>query len=408
MYAIIELISTSYMISGCMRILYLAFDVDIDGKTGDSIHVREVMRNFVKFDVDATLIAKSSKNKLLFRKVKIIKVKSIGLLGLGDISRFLINILVGSLELMANDYDVIYDRYSLLNVGGILGKLFNIPVIYELNGIIHDENKILNRNYIGTLKKYLEYWETFAFKLPQKFVVVTQGIKDYLIETYDINEGDIVVVENGFSVDIFENKSDINKNIKLNYGYIYICFVGHLLRWQGIKYLIKAAPDVIKQFPNVRFLIVGDGPVKKELMELTEEFGVSNNFIFTGSVPHEQVPSYINASDLCVAPFIIERNSKSGLSPMKLYEYLACGKAIVASNIPGVNELLRNSGGGSTVTPENPKELANTIAILLRNDDLRKTMGDRGRAYVIENHSWTSVTKKLLALCNKLSKDYSD
>lgn len=385
-----------------MRILYIAFDVDIDGKTGDSIHVREVIRNFVKFDVHTTLIAKSSKNKLLFGKVKVIKVRSIGILGLGLISRLFINILVGALELISKDYDVIYDRYSNLNVGGILGRLFRIPVIYELNGIIHDENKILNRNSTGTLMKYFEYWEIFTFRLPQKFVTVTQGIKDYLIENYGIKETDIIVIENGVSTDIFGQRPDIYENLNLNRKNNYVCFVGHLLRWQGIEYLIKAAPDLIKQFPNVRFLIVGDGPMKKELMELTGKTGVSNNFIFTGSVPHEHVPSYIGASDLCVAPFIMERNTRSGLSPMKIYEYLACGKAIVASNIPGVSELLRNSGGGLTVTPENPKELANTIAILLRNANLRKKMGTSGHEYVIENHTWTSVTKKLVILCKQV------
>jgi starch synthase len=384
-----------------MKILYIALDVDIDGETGPSGHVREVIRNFTKFDMNTTLIAKSSKNKPLFSKVKIVKVRSIGLPGLGLVSRLFVNILIGTFELITNDYDIIYERHTYLTMGGILGRLFRIPVIYELNGIISDENK-LHRDSIGTLMKYFEWWDRFAFVLPQKFITVTQGIKNYLIENYEIKEKDIVVVENGVSIDIFGYKSDNTENLDLNQDYNYICFIGVLAPWQGIEYLIKAAPSLLRQYPKVRFLIVGDGEMEKELMELTEKTGVSNNFIFTGSVPHEDIPLYINASDICVA---YKKPLRSGYSALKLYEYMACGKPVIASRVRGF-EILEENFAGILVEPENHEKLAEAMSKLLENKSLREEMGRNGKNHVVKNHSWEDASKKIEMTCKMTIADY--
>src|SRR5690606_2863783 len=131
----------------------------------------------------------------------------------------------------------------------------------------------------------------------------------------------------------------------------YVCFVGNLAPWQGVEYLVKAAPSILSRFPECHFLIVGDGVMKDNLLKLCRELGVEDKFIFTGVVAYDRVPLYINASDICAAPFILARNAKIGLSPLKLYEYMACGKTVVASNISGVSDVLEASGGGILVPP---------------------------------------------------------
>lgn len=387
-----------------MKILYMAFDVEIHGKSGEAGHVREVIRNFLKFDIHITLMAKASKNDLLFGKVKIIKVRHISIPRLGLISRFFINILVGAIELITNEYDLIYERYGYFTVGGILGRLFGIPVIYELNGIISDEYSISNKNSNGNFMKIFKFWEKFTFTLPQNFVTVTQGIKDYLINDYEIEGNNIFVVENGFSIDIFGSKPDINEKLNLDIEKNYICFVGLLATWQGIEYLIQAAPNIIRLFPNARFLIVGDGPMKKELMELADNIGVFNNFIFTGSVPHEHVPSYINASEICVA---YKKPLRSGYSALKLYEYMACGKPVVASRLKGF-EILENNFSGLLAEPENPEKLANAIITLLENKHLREEMGRNGREHVMKNLSWEAATRKIEKACKIAVADHKN
>ena len=183
--------------------------------------------------------------------------------------------------------------------------------------------------------------------------------------------------------------------------YKYVCFVGNLAPWQGTEYLIQAAPHILKECSDVRFLVVGDGKMRGEMENKALQLDVFDQFIFTGMVPYEQVTYYINASTICVAPFIIARNEKIGLSPLKMYEYLACGKPVVASDIPGVRHLLNMSDSGVLVEPENSEELAIAILRLLHNEELRKGMGMRGRKYIVENHSWGAAARKVADVCER-------
>jgi glycosyltransferase involved in cell wall biosynthesis len=217
------------------------------------------------------------------------------------------------------------------------------------------------------------------------------------------------VVSNGANTSLFKplDQRACRKELSLDPEICYICFVGNLAPWQGIEYLVKAAPSIISRFPECRFLIVGDGVMKNELLKLSRELGVEDKFIFTGVVPYDRVPIYINASDVCAAPFIFARNAKIGLSPLKLYEYMACGKPVVASNISGVSDALEDSKGGIPVLPENPDALSEAVLKLLENPDLRIKLGLKGLSYVTENYSWYCVAKQVDRICKSGLQDKS-
>jgi glycosyltransferase involved in cell wall biosynthesis len=138
--------------------------------------------------------------------------------------------------------------------------------------------------------------------------------------------------------------------------------------------------------------------MKREWMQQAEKLWINNMFIFTGSVPYEKVPLYINASDICVAPFRIKRNMKIGLSPLKVFEYLACEKPIVSSEILNL-EFIEQQNLGILVKPEDPDELAKAIIKLLKDDKLREEMGKNGRKYVVKNHSWEAIGRKTAEIC---------
>ncbi len=150
------------------------------------------------------------------------------------------------------------------------------------------------------------------------------------------------------------------------------------------------------------FRVTSEGQMKEELVELVDKTGVSDKFIFTGTVPYEEVPKYINASDVCVVP---KRPLKSGYSPLKLYEYMACGEPIVASRISGF-EILEQQNAGILVEPENPEELAKAIIKLLKDEKLREEMGKNGREYVVKHHSWESVARKVAEVCESAIREY--
>jgi glycosyltransferase involved in cell wall biosynthesis len=274
-----------------------------------------------------------------------------------------------------------------------------IPSIVEVNGIVLDELKV-NPNSQSFAYRVFSYLalrsENFNYRHCDRIVSVTDKLRDELVRLYSVPESKIYVINNGANTDVFKplGLEQTRAKLQLENSKKYVCFVGHLAAWQGVEFLIHASPLILEKCPDAHFLVVGDGVMRDKLMEIASRLGLSDKFTFTGRIPYEEVPLYINAANVCVAPFIKERNSKIGLSALKTYEYLACGKPIVASGISGVKDLIEASGGGVSVTPEDPNELANAVVRLLLDESTRVLMGEKGRRYVVENHSWEELQER--------------
>lgn len=294
------------------------------------------------------------------------------------------------------DIDVIYRRHNLFNSEHILSGLFRIPSVKEVAGIISDETKTRRQGDRVSLW-VITAVEKFNMPGADRLIAVTSKLKDVLRDDYRVPEDRIAVIWNGANTDLFKpmDAGDAREQLGLSQSESYVCYIGSLTQWQGVEHLINSAPLVLAEFPETRFLIVGDGIMREELVALAKHSGVSDRVIFVGFVPYEQVPRYINASDVCVAPFVSnERSERTGLSPLKLCEYMACGKPVVTSAISGL-EIVESSTSGILVAPGDHRELASAILKLLRTPELRKKMGENGRKYVVENRSWESVARKL-------------
>ncbi len=317
-------------------------------------------------------------------------------------------------------FDVLYTRNPNFGfLAGLFCKNRCKRIIYELNGIPEDEKNLFREKSEGDKFSHPEKRSSFsnryfstharlklfilkkALEFSDKIIAVTPGIKSNLEKGYNVPGEKIVVVSNGANTSLFRplEQETCRRELGLDLKIPFVCFVGNLAPWQGVEYLIKAAPSILSRFPECHFLIVGDGVMKDNLLKLCRELGVENRFIFTGVIAYDRVPLYINASDICTAPFIFARNAKIGLSPLKLYEYMACGKPVVASNISGVSDVLEASEGGIPVLPENQGALAEGILKLLENPELRMKLGSKGLSYVTENYSWYSVAKKVNEVC---------
>jgi glycosyltransferase involved in cell wall biosynthesis len=295
--------------------------------------------------------------------------------------------------------DAIYSRQSDFTfIPLIISKYFRIPCFVEVNGLITDEMKMFGASKIRIA--FTKLSEKLGYENANKVIAVTKGVKDGIIKLYNVPDEKIVVIGNGANIDLFRpiNQDLVKKELKLDPDVTYICFVGHLIPWQGIEYLIQAAASILASCPDTNFLIVGDGSMKDKWIRQAQGLGVNNKFIFTGSVPYEKIPLYINASDVCVAPFIRKRNMKIGLSPLKIFEYLACEKPIVASNIPNL-EFIEQQNVGILVRPEDPEELAQSIIKLVKDKKLREEMGKNGRVYVVKNHNWETIGRRIAEIC---------
>ena len=288
--------------------------------------------------------------------------------------------------------DIIYRRHHLFNGEYLLAKLFRIPSVKEVNGIVADEAKITKQGDRVSLW-VIDRIEQFNMPKADKIIVVAPKLKELLHWEYGIKSDRITVIQNGANTDLFKPADviQVRDELNLRQDCSYICFVGILVQWQGIEYLIRSMPLVLSECPQTQLIIVGDGQMKQELMNLAERVGVLNKTIFVGVVPYHKVPLYMNASDVCVAPKV---GLRSGYSPLKLCEYMACGKPVVASRASGL-EILEDSQGGILVEPGNSLELATAITRLLQDKELRKQMGENGRRYVLQNLSWESVARRV-------------
>ncbi|MDY9926407.1 glycosyltransferase family 4 protein [Methanosarcina sp.] len=339
----------------------------------------------------------------------------------GSLLTLTLNYFRSSARLVGSEtFDVFYTRNPNFGfLAGLFCKGRCKALVYELNGIPEDESSLFksrcskeNSLQEGKMINLSRYFSSAkarlkvsvlkkALGLSDKIIAVTPGIKANIESAYNIPGKKITVVSNGANTSLFKplGQGECRNDLGFDPETPYICFVGNLAPWQGVEYLVKAAPSILSGFPECRFLIVGDGVMKNELLNLSKELGVADRFIFTGVVAYDRVPAYINASDICAAPFILARNAKIGLSPLKLYEYMACGKPVVASAISGVADVLEASEGGIPVSPENPQALAEAISKLLENQELRAKMGSKGLSYVTENYSWHSVAKQVDGVC---------
>jgi glycosyltransferase involved in cell wall biosynthesis len=376
--------------------IFVVCGVWLDGRDAQTIHIQEVFKNLAKLTETYLFVPKPQKT--VNDAQNIIYIPSvIPVFKSAFFQIFLFLYLIYYCSKLSPD--VLYSRYSTLNFSSpLISKIFRIPYVVEINGLVRDEMKMNNRPKL--ILKITKLSEKLNYKHAKKIVAVTQGVKKGIINLYNIPSDKIVVIENGANTDLFKpiNQKEARKELKFDHDVKYVCFIGNLAPWQGVEYLIQSTPAILKEIPNTKVLIIGDGIMKKELMERAVKTGVSENFIFTGSVPYEEVPKYINASDVCVAPFIRARNERIGLSPLKIYEYSACGKPVVSSRIPNL-EFIEENNAGILVEPENPEELAKAIIKLLEDKKLGGEMGRNGREYVVKNHSWEVVVRKVAEVC---------
>jgi glycosyltransferase involved in cell wall biosynthesis len=386
--------------------IFLVYYGSFNTKSGSNIHILELLRNLKKY-TDIVLFAPGQKSvDRALPGVKYVPVID---------NKYLVQ---PSYEFMLSFYllysciknrpDVLYLRQNSFPFFPIiLCKILKIPSIVEVNGLVLDELKVNPNSQSFAYRVFSSLAlrsENFNYRHCDRIVSVTDKLKDELVRLYSVPENKISVINNGANTDLFKplDLEQTKAKLQLENSKKYVCFVGHLAAWQGVEFLIHASPLILEKCPDARFLIIGDGVMKDNLLKITSELELSDKFTFTGRTLYENVPLYINAADVCVAPFIKERNSKIGLSALKTYEYLACGKPIVASNISGVRDLIESSGGGISIAPENPEELAAAVVKLLLDENTRILMGDKGRRYVIENHSWDGVARKILDLCKNI------
>jgi len=296
--------------------------------------------------------------------------------------------------------DILYVREMVLSLTPfVLSRIFNKPMITEINGDLLTEFDLAG--YPRVLLVAVRWVETIVCKGSRALVCVTEGLGDIFRNRYRLSNDKIKVIPNGTDTDRFHplDPNDCRDRLGIDADTKVVGFVGTFVPHQGLSYLIKSAKIILDKCPDVAFLLVGDGPMRKDLMKMLQAMNVKDHFLLPGAVPHNQVVLFINAMDVCVAPFTRSRNERIGLSPLKIYDYVACGKPVVASDIKGVGDLLRRHEVGIAVSPENPTALARGILSALEDDELANRCLHKGPAIIKERFTWQITAQKVAEVC---------
>lgn len=269
-----------------------------------------------------------------------------------------------------NRYDIIHTHSLKADLwGAIAGGLANMPMVVST---VHNEEQILKIPIL----KLLEGW--VVNRLDDFIIAVSDGVKRFLVREAGFPIDKIRVVRYG--IDPSDIEIDMKKNIRQELGIEndapLIGCVGRLISQKGHKYIIEAARKVIENFPKVRFLIVGKGPLEKMLKRMSRDLKISSSIIFTGF--REDVYSIIDKLDLLILPSLWE-----GFG-LVLLEAMALGKPIVATNVGGIPEVVKDGEAGILIPPKDSDALANAIIKLLKDKQLAKRMGEAGRKRVEE------------------------
>ena len=221
-------------------------------------------------------------------------------------------------------------------------------------------------------------------------IALTQDMRNRIQSIY---RREIFVVPNGF--ELKENPASPKRAEKFQINdRSSIIFVGTLRPVKGLQYLILAMGTVKQEIPNAELLIVGDGPQKEYLKELVRRENLGQAVSFAGKVDNEKIPEYLASSDIFVLPSLSEG------FPTVLLEAAAYGLPIVATNVSGNSEIIKDGENGFLVSPEDPACLSDKITALLKNRELMGKISDNNKKMANE-FSWSKITSEIKKIFSK-------
>lgn len=291
--------------------------------------------------------------------------------------------------------DALYERYNLFLVAGIwLKSIFNLPMLLEVNAPLFDERELYNGIF---LKRFAKWTENYIWRNADYVLPVTQVLANIVINQADIKPEKIVVIHNGIDQEKFNHFITTDEpKTKLNLGGKFVLgFTGFLREWHRLDLVVDSLADV-KLADDVHFLIVGNGPARAELERRAISRGVVEKITFTGIVPRSEIAKYISCFDIALQPAVV-----SYASPLKLFEYLALGKVIIATPRANIKEIIQDNINGFLLDYESG-QLPDKINFLRDNPSLMIEISKNAKQTIIEKRlTWMENAEKVVGLIPK-------
>jgi len=383
------------------RVLYTAFDI-VPSPKGASTHILHNLRGLVNGQFDVHLVTPSDgvlPTEDVIEGARVTRIAQ-------DLTQSFLERAVHFGEAVSrhlalhHDYDVVHYR----NIWDGLAiaqnkKRYGYKTLFEVNGLPSIELKYHYPGLDSELLTKIKEQEIATLHLSDAIICPSNVTRDY-IASLGLNPKLITVIPNGVSPSDFSASPLPSRGGRVPT----LLYIGTLADWQGLEVIVKGLPKILEQ-RAVRLHIVGRGRSRqrKRLMKQIRKLGVEGSVILSPGIPHHEIPEIISQSDICVAPLgFNDRNVTQGACPIKVLEYMAGGRPLLASNIPIVRELVREDVDALLFSPDDADDLARQALSLLDDFDLSQHLAASASERVLTKFTWHESQKKLLKVYQKL------
>jgi glycosyltransferase involved in cell wall biosynthesis len=279
----------------------------------------------------------------------------------------------------------------------VFARITAYRIVCQVDGIPYGSNPMDTTTSVFAMVNRLV--ATVTGRLVHGIRAVTPQIGSLLVELARVPSARIAVVPNGVDTDFFHQMDRREAIIRANLDpeAVYLVYCGGLHSWNDFDTLLLSVAEIVGRRPEVKLLIIGEGDQRGLLERRTEDLGIEAHVLLTGAVRDRgQVRDYLAAATVTLLPYRAEQIARTSASPIKLFEYMACGRAVLAFDYPGLGELLGRSGGGVAVAASVSATLG-ALDMLLR-EGRADELGAAGRRYAEEHVSWRRVVAETLPL----------
>lgn len=370
--------------------------------SGPRAHVLGVIKSFRNngWEVYEFIVGDRFPKKVVNNSEKRLR-KNIFTALLADIARTLLGLInsISAYKELSNRVDWVYERFAALQSLGWIFKRKNIPWVLETNGPFFYEAKTERKAVVlSGISRIMEVW---AYRKCDVLVCVSEPLKTIVVEEAKIEPNKVIVVPNGVDTEFFDPNSYTPERLSIKFT---IGFVGSLISWQGLDLLLEAISELQKEENlDISLTIIGEGPMKDKWESKSQLLSIDDKVRFVGRISRDQIPSYIKGFDVGFSGQIELKKQTMYHSPLKLYEYMAMAKPVIASSFNDARNLIEDKGTGFLFKPSDKEDLKMKIKKAYESNSLEE-MGLNARREILENHSWDARIENMIPEINNILK----
>ena len=296
--------------------------------------------------------------------------------------------------------DFIYERASLYATAGVsLARELNVPLLLEVNAALALEQSLYRATGLEDLATQAERW---TLSQADAVLTVSALLRDHVV-SLGVDPFRISVVPNGVDPAWFRPRPlDPTDRARwcLGDGPI-LGFVGGIRPWHGVRILPLLLERLVARYRDLRLVIVGDGSLRGELERELQDRNLIHNYVFTSSLPQDEVATLIPHFDVALAPYP-RLDHTFYFSPLKLFEYMACGVAVVAAGVGQIEQVVQHGDTGLLYPPDDIDALVSACDRLLANPALRQRLGQAAAQEIRERYTWDHNAARVIELARSL------